>query len=223
MEHMLAEQGLCLTYLCNPQVDEFDQDRILEDLSEDAASDPLQYLPRCFLADYDHLVLVTKRSSGRYVAFLAADDGATSCEDFLLLKTAFVVPSARGHNLMQRMIALAVLRIGGIRSLPSAIVACTRDPIFHRIMRNTARRITQATFYPDTDSVVVNFHAAALARRVAQVIQPDQRFLEMTGTTAGPAHRPWVKPANRMMAVLDLRGGAEAVIFDDARRIYRSR
>ena len=34
MNHVLAEHGLCLTYLCDPNaIDELDQDDILEDLS----------------------------------------------------------------------------------------------------------------------------------------------------------------------------------------------
>ena len=32
-----------------------------------------------------------------------------------------------------------------------------------------------------------------------------------------------LQPADRMLAVLDLRGEDEATIFEDARRIYRSR
>jgi len=36
MNHVLAEHGLCLTYLCDPHsIDELDQDNILEDLSDD--------------------------------------------------------------------------------------------------------------------------------------------------------------------------------------------
>jgi hypothetical protein len=32
-----------------------------------------------------------------------------------------------------------------------------------------------------------------------------------------------MQPADRVLTVLDLRGEDEATIFDDARRIYRSR
>ena len=117
MDHVLTEHGLRLTYVCDATaIDELDQDRILDDLTDDTPDgDPLPWLTRYRLADYDHLVLVTDRSSGRYLAFLAAKDGATTREEFLLLETAFVAPVARGQNLMRRMIALAVLRIGGIR------------------------------------------------------------------------------------------------------------
>ena len=61
MDHVLTEHGLRLTYLCDPNaIDELDQDRILEDLADDTPDgDPLPWLTRYRLADYDHLVLVT--------------------------------------------------------------------------------------------------------------------------------------------------------------------
>ena len=246
MDHVLTEHGLRLTYMCDANaIDELDQDRILDDLSDDTPDgDPLPWLTRYRLADYDHLVLVTDRSSGRYLAFLAAKDGATTREDFLLLETVFVTSVARGQNLMRRMIALAMLRIGGIRAVPSVIVACTRNPICYRIMREMARRFTGAVFFPDTDSVAINFHTATLAQRIARDIGPNLRFQATTGTlrggimvTAGAGqYRPlardpqfermfgqWLQPADRMLTMLDLRGEDEATILDDARRLYRSR
>ena len=128
---MLTEYGFRLTYLRDPDaIDDLDQDRILDDLSDETPDgDPLPWLTRYRLDDYDHLVLVTDRSSGRYLAFLAANDGATDREEFLLLETAFVSAAARGHNLMRRMIALTMLRIGGTGPVQSIVAACTRDPL----------------------------------------------------------------------------------------------
>ena len=246
MDHVLTEHGLRLTYLCDPgDIEELDQDRILEDLADDTPDgDPLPWLTRVFLADYDHLVLVTDRSSGRYLAFLAASDGATAREDFLLLETAFVTPAARGQNLMRRMIALAILRIGGLRAVPSVIAACTRHPLCYRIMRETARRFTGARFLPDPESATIDFQTATLARRIACEIDPNHRLQATTGTMrgglmvagGGSRYRPFARdpqfdrlfgqrlqPADRMLAVLDLRGETEATILDDARRIYRCR
>ena len=218
---------------------------ILEDLSDDTPDgDPLPWLTRYRLADYDHLVLVTDQPSGRYLGFLAATDGATTRDDFLLLETAFVAPVARGQNLMRRMIALAMLRIGGIGAVPSVIVACTRNPICYRIMRETARHFTGAVFFPDPDSVTINFQTATLAQRIAREIGPNHRFQATTGTIRGgmmvaagaSRYRPFARdpqfdrmfglrlqPADRMLAMLDLRGEDEATILDDARRLYRSR
>jgi len=243
MDHVLTEQGLRLTYLRDPDViDGLDQDRILEDLSDDIPDgDPLPWLTRYRLVDYDHLVLVTDRSTGRYLAFLAANAGSTAREDFLLLQTAFVAAIARGQNLMRRMIALAMLRIGGMGPVPSVIVACTRNPICYRIMRDTARRFTGAEFFPNPDSIAISFHTATLAQRIAREVDPNHRFQATTGTIRGMmpatvsrshlAYDPQIdslfgqhmQPADRMLAVLDLRSEDEATILDDARRIYRSR
>ena len=229
MEHVLAERGLCLTYLCDPTaIDELDQDRILDDLSEDTDNGPYPWLTRSHLADHDHLILVSDRSSGRHIALLAADDCATEREDFLLLETVFVTPAARGQNLARRMIALALLRIGGIRAVPSVVAAATRDPVCHRILRGVARRFTTARFYPDLDSTTINFHTATLARRIAREIRPrqlcqalaqpfarDPRFASMFGPCGPSSHH--------VLAILDMRGQDETTIFDDARRLYRSR
>lgn len=241
MGHVLTEYGLRLTYLRNSDViDDVDQDRILEDLSDDTPDgDPLLWLTRYRLDDYDHLVLVTDRSSGRHLAFLAASNGATPREEFLLLETAFVATAARGQNLMRRMIAFAMLRIGGMGPVPSVVAACTRNPLCYRIMRNTAQRFAGAAFYPDPDSVAINFHTATLAQRIAREIGPNHRFQAATGTIRGigPGNRrpissdpridnlfgPHMQPADRMLAIVDLRAEDEATIFDDARQIYRSR
>ena len=138
----------------------------------------------------------------------------------------FVTSVARGQNLMRRMIALAMLRIGGIRAVPSVIVACTRNPICYRIMRETARHFTGAVFFPDPDGIAINRD------------HPNRRFQATTGTlrggmmiTAGAsqyrplAHDPQferlfgqrLQPADRVLAMLDLRGDDEATI------LYRSR
>jgi hypothetical protein len=241
MSHVLTEYGLCLTYLRNSEViDDVDQDRILEDLSDDTPDgDPLLWLTRYRLDDYDHLVLVTDRSSGRHLAFLAASNGATPREEFLLLETAFVATAARGQNLMRRMIAFAMLRIGGMGPVPSVVAACTRNPLCYRIMRDTARRFAGAVFYPDPDSVAINFHTATLAQRIARAIGPNHRFQAATGTICGigkgsrrplssdpridSLFGPHMQPADRMLAIVDLRAEDEATIFDDARQIYRSR
>lgn len=171
MDHLLTEHGLCLTYLQDARtIGDLDQERIIDDMSDDTSEgDPLPWLTRYRLAEYDHLVLVTDRSSGRYLAFLGANDGATERENFLLLEAAFVTRSARGQNLMRRMIALALLRIGGIGPTPSVVAACSRNPLCYRVMHETARRFTGVTFFPDPGSIAIDFvlrhwHGALLAR-----------------------------------------------------------
>jgi len=246
MDHVLAEHGLRLTYLCDPKaIDGIDQDRMLDDLTDEAPDgDPFPWLSDRRLTDYDHVVLVTDRLTGRHLAFLTANDGATTQEDFLLLQTAFVTTSARGQNLMRRMIALAMLRISGASAAPPIIVACTRSPLCYRIMRNTARWFRGAAFFPDPDSVTINFHAVMLARRIAREIGPNHRFRPATSMIRGGtmvrmhvnhcrafSNDPQIEqmfgqqmhPTDRMLAVLDLRGKDECEIIDEARRLYRSR
>lgn len=242
MDHVLTEHGLRLTYLCDRNaIAAVDQDLLLEDLTGDETPPwPLRYR----LTDCDHLVLVSDQTTGRYLAVLAASDGTTPQEDFLLLETAFVASAARGQNLMRRMIAFALLRIGGLRSAPSVIAMCTRNPLCYRIMRGAASRFTGAVMFPAPDNVVVDFHAAALAQRIARAIKPNHRFHAATSTIRGAVLaatgtdylRPLshdrqiddlfgqtMQPADRMLALIDLRRLDEATILGDARRIYRSR
>lgn len=243
MDHVLTEYGLRLTYLRNPKAyDELDQDRILDDLSDDASDvDPLPWFGRHGLTGYDHVVVVTDRSSGRYLAFLAANDRATRREEFLCLETAFVAAAACGQNLTRRMIAFAMLRVGGIAQVPSVIAACTRNPLCYRIMRGMAHRITGTTFFPNPESSTIDFHAATLAQRIARALSVNHRLQATSGTIQGGiraigysgsiSYDPEIdllfsrqmQPADRMLSVLDFRGGDEATILDDARRIYRSR
>ena len=227
MDHILTEHGLRLVYLRDGNaIAGLDHDRILTDLSDDPPG-----LIRHQWSECDHLVLVTDRTTGRHLAFLAANDGATAQEGFLQLETAFVAPFARGQNLMRRMIAFAMLRIGGIAATPTVIAACSRDRICHRIMRDTASRFTGALFFPTLDSTVIDFRAATLAQRIAHAIEPNCRFYAATGIIHGAMmvatgtdyHRPLSQSAGRMLTLLDLRGQDEATILNDARRVYRSR
>lgn len=242
MDHVLAQQGLRLTYLCDPRaIGELDQDRILEDLSDNTPDgDPLPHFAA--LTDCDHLVLVTDRSSGRHIGFLPANNGSTEREDFLLLTSAFVATTARGQNLTRRMLALMLLRISGMAPVPSVITARLRNPLYYRIMRGIARRFAAAAFFPNPDSATIDFHTATLAQRIARAIDPSHRFNAMTGTMRGGyassagvprplsfdpqidrLFGPGLPPTDRMLAVIDLRASYEAAILDDARRIYRSR
>jgi hypothetical protein len=245
MDHVLTEHGLRLTYLRNPSVtDDLDQDRILEDLYDDTLSgDVHPWFTGRQLTDHDHLILVTDRHSSRYLGVLGACDGTTASEDFLILNTAFVTVTARGQNLLRRMIALALLRIGSLGTTPSVIAACTHSPICYRILRGIAHRFTQATFFPGPGDVPINFHTATLAQRIAREIYPNSRFQTTTSTIRGavPSIDPrryryhlddpqikglfgqHMQPADRILAVLDLRGEDETTILDDARRLYRTR
>ena len=47
------------------------------------------------------------------------------------------------------------------------------------------RHFTGAVFFPDPDSVAINFHTATLAQRIAREISPNHRFQATTGTLRG--------------------------------------
>ena len=84
MDHLLTEHGLCLTYLRTQTIDDLDQERIIDDLSDDTSEgDPLPWLTRYRLAEYDHLVLVTDGPVAAIWHFLAPTTGPlnakTSC------------------------------------------------------------------------------------------------------------------------------------------------
>ena len=108
--------------------------------------------------------------------FLPPTMGPPAGKTFCCWKLPLWPPTARGQNLTRRMIALAMLRIGGIGPVPSVIVACTRYPLCYRIMRETARRFTGGVFFPDLDSAAIDFRAATLAQRIVREIDPNYRL-----------------------------------------------
>jgi hypothetical protein len=245
MDHVLTEYGLRMTYLRNPSVvDDLDTDHVLEDLFDGALDgDVLPWLAGHQLNDHDHLILATDRHTGRYLGVLGACDGATTGEEFLILEVAFVAPKARGQNLLRRMIALALLRIGGLGPLPSAIAACTRSPICYHVLRGITRGFTHAAFFPEPAHFPINLHSATLAQRIAREIHPNCRFQINTSTIRGSVPpidlRQYQTPPNGLetnglfgqymqlndqtLVVIDLRGRDEATILDDARLLYRAR
>ena len=115
------------------------------------------------------------------------------------------------------MIALALLRIGGIGSSAVSCRTCTHHPLCYRIMRDAARRFAGVTFFPDPDSAAINFRTATLAQRIVREINPNYRLQASTGAILGTAERscrpqlstnPQIdslfgqhqQPANRMLA-----------------------
>lgn len=244
MDHVLSAYGLRMTYLREPRaIKELDQERVLDDLSDEAPDGYLlPGLNRHQFTDCDHLVLVASRSTGRYLGFLAANDRATTQESFLSMETAFVSAAARGHHLLRRMIALTVLRIAGMSTAPSVIVACARDPLCYEIMYDTAQRFSRAVFFPNPESATIDFKAATLAQRIAREVAPNHRLQAATGALKGgmtlavngdsdgslarypqPAQWPLAAPTDRVLAMIDLRAADEASVLEDARRIYRAR
>jgi hypothetical protein len=104
-----------------------------------------------------------------------------------------------------------------------------------------AHRITGTRFFPNPESNTIDFHTATLAQRIARALGANHRLQATSGAVRGRmmatgysppiSYDPEInllfsgqmQPVDRTLSVLDFRGGDEATILDDARRIYRSR
>jgi hypothetical protein len=232
MDTILAEQGLRLTYLRDPSKSEaFDPCRILDDLSDDSIAHAALPWQNAFrMAESDHLVLATRRSDGRCLGLLAASDMATEREPFLFLEAACIAPGARGTNLVQRMIAFAMLRIAGCAATPTVLAACVQTPGCARNLRELGRHFTAPALFPVApDEIVIDLGMASLSRRIARVVRPTARYEAATGmfrSAAAARYASGPTSSQRMdetLVVLDLSMAEEATILDDARKLYRSR
>lgn len=245
MDHVLTEHGLRLTYLRDTaEIDALDQERILDDLFEGTppGETPL-WTTGCLLSDYDHLVLASDTATGRVLGLLGGQNRVTARqESVLLLETGFVIAPARGQNLLRRMIALALLRIAGLGSLPDAIAVLTRNPVCCHVLRAMGEALHGATFAPDPEEAVIRLDAAALMHRIGNGMGHRMYYgatLEtMRGaapTSTNPLRRltydmrmeqvftPPCLTAEPMLVALDLRGADEKRLLDDARRMYRAK
>lgn len=244
MHHVLTELGLRLTYLRDSgSINDLDQERILDDLAEGTpAGEPPVWSSRAFLSDYDHLVLATALDTGQVLGLLGARDIGAGAGGILLLETGFVIGPARGANLLRRMIALALLRIAGLGTLPGAIATLTNNPVGCHILRAMGRTLRGARFAPAPDATVVHIEDAQLIRRIAASLGQPARYgmtLEALQTATPAANNrlrrlspnmrmehvfaPARLTAEPMLAALDLRGTAEVPLLADARRLYRAK
>jgi hypothetical protein len=244
MDHVLTEHGLRLSYLCDKaDIDSLDMERLLDDFNEGTpAGEAPVWGDRRFLSDYAHVILAYDLGTGRALGLLGAQDIQTGCGPVLLLETGFVVASARGQNLMRRMIALALLRIAGLESLPAAIVVATQSPVGCRILRTIGGRLRGSCLAPEPDGALLRFESARLLRAVADSLglRPDNAltrgalYARARGMRGG-AHRlshdlrtehvlsPVQLAEVPMLVALDLRQASEASVLADARQLYRLR
>lgn len=247
MISVLADQQIELAYYRDPlMIDALDEEQILDDLTGGlAGAPPCRKLMQIRLTDYDHLVIATDRREGRAVAILAAQDGKTTHEEFLLLEQSFVRPDARDNHLMRRMAAALLLRIAGLGSAPTVIAACTSDPGWFAVLQAFGRRFTGSACFPQPKDAPIQLRSAALAQRIARSLHPHLRFETATGalrgalaarggmttgyaSVAGPASQAescisCLLPADQLLMLIDLRTETETGIVEDARKIYRAR
>jgi hypothetical protein len=241
MDHTLAEPGLSLTYLHNPSSNEaFDPCRILDDLSDSGIA-MLPWQNPFRMAESDHLVLAAAGNDGGCLGVLAASDLATEREPFLFLDVVCVAPVARTSNLLQRMVALAMLRIAGTTAVPTVLAACVRTPCCAQSLHELGTLFTAAALFPAVpDGVVIDLGMASLARRIARVVRPGSHYEAATGVfrsdaPGGMARRPGgstgvpsgipggIHRMEETLIVVDLGMASEATILDDARKLYRTR
>jgi GNAT superfamily N-acetyltransferase len=236
------DQAIEMAYYRDPlEIEALDQDAVVGDLSAGCEDEfDWRLFDRVRLTDHDHLVLAVQ--AGRVVGLLAAFDGRTGCEEFLLLDAAFVRPDARGARLMHRMMAALMLRIGGLGPAPTVIAACTGEPRRMDVMRGFGRRLSGAACHPPAGDAPVQLRAASLARRVAGALHPSVRYEVGTGVLRGAlAARGLMRSAasgvsvleeggagcltsaDQMLMLIDLRTESEEAIMDGARKIFRAR
>jgi GNAT superfamily N-acetyltransferase len=235
------DQAIEMAYYRDPlEIEALDQDAVIGDLSAGCEDEfDWRLFDRIRLTDHDHLVLAVQ--SGRIVGLLAAFDGRTMREEFLLLDAAFVRPDARGARLMHRMMAALMLRIGGLGPAPTVIAACTGEPRRMAVMRGFGRRLSGAACHPPAGDAPVQLRAASLARRIAGALHPSVRYEVGTGVLRGAlAARGLMRSgtgggssvveeagcltsADQMLMLIDLRTESEEAIMDSARKIFRAR
>lgn len=223
MEYVLADQRLRVT--CLNDADRFDEleDGIFCDEWGTGIAGALHpWCGRLSLPDQDLVVLVTRNDDDRPLGLVAASQRATQREPFLLLEAAYVSPAARGRNLLQRMIAFAVLSLARRDMLPTLIAACSHSEAYRRNIGELCGRFTAASAFPDADAPAIDLGMAGTAQRIARTLRPEARYEAGSGTFYAANDRDHRFPQNRLV-VLELAGAEEATIEADARRVFRER
>ena len=228
MDTILAEQGVLLNYMRDPSRSEaFDPCRVLEDLyAGGAALAMLPWQNGLRMAASDHLVLATATDTGRCLGVLAASDRGTEREPFLFLDAAYLSPVARASVLLQRMLAIALLRIAGNESVPSVIAACVQTPCYVSMLRAFGQSFDGAALFPAVPGdIVIDLGMASLARRIVRVVRPGSRCEAANGTfqTAALAYASGGYATAETLVIVDLSAASEASIYEEARRLYRGR
>ncbi len=173
------------------------------------------------LLDCDHMVLATERGRDKCVGLLGATDGTTDCDEpYLFIRIAWAPDDLSGASLIQRMMALALLRATGNRTLPQVIAVRTDDRLVHRALGSMFERVVDRALYPSPVPNVISLSAAALGRRVARHAVPGARLDVATGLLRpGPAGRG----LSDQLVIVDLRACNPGDVIEEARRLYRRR
>ncbi len=223
MEHVLADHGLRITCLSDAErFDELEEGVLCDGWVAAIAHALYPWRGRLSLADQDVIVLVTGKHDDRPVGLVAASQRATQHEPFLLLEAAYVSDSAPDRNLLQRMIAFAVLSLARSDMTPTLIAACSRSEAYGRTVRELRACFTTAAVFPDPDEPAIDLAMASTARRIARTVRPEARYAAGSGTFYAASDQDYRFPENTLV-LLDLAASDEATITADARRVFRER
>lgn len=223
MEHVLADHGLRITCLSDAdRFDELEGGILCDGCGEGTAHALHPWRGRLSLPDQDVIVLATGRDDDRPVGLVAASQRATPHEPFLLLEAAYVSPSTRDRNLLQRMIAFSILSLARSDMTPTLIAACSRSEADGRSIRKLRACFTTAAAFPDPDAPAIDLAIASTARRIARTVRPEAHYAAGSGTFYAASDQDYRFPQNSLV-LLDLAASDEATITADARRVFRER
>jgi len=231
MNLVMTEQRVRLTCLSEPHmIETLDIDQLVDDLADGT---PPWFLTPERICVQDLIVVATVAKSGersgRYLGLLGARDGTAGGQAFLRLDMACVAPMARGQRLVSRLLARAAAERVGRTAI---LAARTATPSWFRALRHFATELPGVACHPAPAGAVVALRTAALARQIAGALCPEHRYDVATGVLHGkwpvPARPPrrhasadaWFEamrdatpfPLERLLAVIDLRGVAEAAL-----------
>ncbi|MBS0559544.1 MAG: hypothetical protein JSR21_05770 [Proteobacteria bacterium] len=245
MDHLLSSAGIRLRYLCDRSLlNAVDVPQMLEDLAETETRYAMSWwFAATRFDEFDHVVTAVDEATGRYVALLVANDGATAQETFLDLQAAFVIRAMRGSMLMRRMLAYAISRISLLSSLPRVIAARTSQPICYHTLAMFAQAMPGAVIFPNPDPAVVDLARAGLARRIARRVAPTHAYDASTGVIrgaklSGPTcfsrlaqprtavermFESHLGASDQMLVVVDLNAADREAITGQAEKLVRKR
>jgi GNAT superfamily N-acetyltransferase len=225
-------------HICDrTHLDNLDEEMLVETLSDGEGRPPAELMRRP-LADHDHLLIARRRGSEDPIGVFGFDCHDVGGVPVLAGGSAYVRPDLLGRGVMQRLMAVAILKMAGVSCTPRAIAARLSSPGLPEAMARFAERLDGATAYPVADGMPIPLHTAALVRAIARAIAPRLRFDLATSTLHGALAargalvqqaqagasfgRPFV-PREEVLAVIDMRAMDDLAIQDAARRIARAR
>lgn len=234
MEHTIAECGLRLSYVRDRRVIRgIDRQSLFDDLLEGVLPrEASGWAVRPDIAAYDHLVLAHDLRTGKIIGLLGAHDHHATKGSFLWLDTGFVAQTARGQNLLRRMIAVMLIRVISLGGAPIAVATMTSSPVAVHVLQRMASWLSDARFAPTPESVVVDLGSVMLARDITAALGCRFAYGQANRSAAAGLEAAQAGQVNSyagraifaaspMLAMLDLRNSSGTALITDLRKLYR--